>query len=61
MAYIPKPLNPEHWNQPHQPDVESPLTIVVQALRENKRPIGFHPWPEQETDPKKRKKRKRRP
>lgn len=30
--------------------------IVVHALRENKRPIGFSPWPE---EPKKKRKKKR--
>ena len=41
-----------------QPNVKAPLTIVVQALRENKRPIGYAPWPDPEPV-KKPKKRKR--
>lgn len=31
-------------------------TVTVAALRANKRPVGFAPWPE-EPKPKKRKKR----
>jgi len=34
---------------------QSPPSITVHALKENKRPIGFAPWPEEK---KKRKKRK---
>lgn len=38
------------------PDV-APPAITVHALKENKRPIGFAPWPEN-TKPKRRAPRK---
>jgi hypothetical protein len=37
-----------------------PVTIFVHPLRENKRPVGFAPWPEEEKRAKRRKKRKKR-
>ena len=40
------------------PDQNAPH-IVVHALRENKRPVGFAPWPKSEK-PKKKGKEKRK-
>jgi len=36
-----------------------PPAITIHVLKENKRPIGFAPWPEEEVpeEPKKRKKK----
>lgn len=40
----------------------APPAITCHVLRENKRPIGFAPWPEEETveEPPLKKKRKRK-
>jgi len=35
--------------------------IVVHALKENKRPIGFAPWPEDEPKPKPKRKPRAKP
>lgn len=44
---------------------QSPPAIMIHVLKENKRPIGFAPWPEEEVSevaeeppPKKRRKKK---
>jgi hypothetical protein len=67
MAYIPKPLHHESYKYGARPmsGIGGPTTIVIAALRENKCPIGFAPWPEEPNEPddakpaKKRKKGKR--
>lgn len=58
MAYVPKPLHPESFEYGERPmsGGASFSTITIYALSENKRPIGFAPWPPE----KKRKKRKKR-
>ncbi len=43
----------------YQYETASPPSVIVHALRENKRPIGYAPWPD-EPEPVKRKKRKRK-
>lgn len=51
MSYIPQ--YPDHWtteSKYQQPPVPA---IVVHALKANKRPIGYAPWPKDK--PKKRK------
>lgn len=56
MSYIPKPLRHESIEYGEIPmhSQHQHGSITVYALKENKRPIGFAPWPKQ----KKRKKRK---
>ena len=44
------------WEYPDR----NPPGIVVHALRENKRPIGFAPWPEERLPEKPKKKRKKK-
>ncbi len=39
---------------PNNYDWQAPPAITVHALKENKRPIGFAPWPEEK--PKRRRK-----
>ena len=52
-AYVPFKQDPrEDWEMT-APVYDRPL-IVVHALRKNKRPVGFAPWPK----PKKRKRKK---
>lgn len=41
---------------PYDYDSASPPNIVVHALRENKRPIGYAPWP---GEPKRKRKKKK--
>ena len=41
MGYIP---NHQDWSRPETAVV--PITITIAALKEDKRPIGFAPWPE---------------
>jgi hypothetical protein len=54
MAYIPQTIGPEtHW--PPFAGQHAPPTVVVHALKENRKPIGFWPWPE---EPKKKRKKK---
>ena len=54
MSYVPWQ---EDWNHPYgvSNGVGTARTIIVAALSENKRPVGFAPWPKQ----KKAKKRKK--
>ena len=54
MGHIKK--RPSTWEPPDY-DSHPFTTIVVAALRENKRPVGFAPWPEPEKAAKKRKKK----
>ena len=49
MAFVP---NFQDWEEPVR---ESGPSITVYPLAENKRPVGFGPWP---ADPKPKKKRK---
>lgn len=41
-----------------RPDAPSQRTITVLPLRENKRPVGFAPWPDEEVAPPKNMKNK---
>ncbi len=51
MGYVPHFRTEEAF-------IEAPAgSITIHVLRENKRPIGFAPWPE-EPKPKKRKRKK---
>ena len=48
--------------QPQQYETWGPGTIMVYPLAENKRPVGFAPWPQEkpaEEQPPVKKKRKR--
>ena len=58
--YVPKPLHHESYEYGRRPmsGVGGPTSITIAALRENKRPIGFLPWPEQK--PAKKSKKARR-
>lgn len=58
MAYIPKPPNPEWFYVPARPTYTP--AIVVHALKENRKPIGFAPWPDEPAAPKPSKKRKKK-
>lgn len=53
MAYLPERQNPAEGYP--EPDAPERLTITVHALKENKRPVGFAPWPK----PKRSKRKKR--
>ncbi len=54
-AYVPFKQDPrDEWDLP-VPEYRPP-SVVVHALRENKRPVGFAPWPKK--PPKKRKRKK---
>lgn len=46
---------PESWEM----GTHAPPSVIVHALKKNKRPIGFAPWPE-EQEPAKSEKRKRK-
>lgn len=55
MSYVPKPVRHESFEYGEIPTYAAYQrgAITVYALRENKRPVGFAPWPKQ----KKRKKK----
>lgn len=52
-AYVPERHVPRDECEMPSPVYDRPV-VVVHALRENKRPVGFAPWPK----PKKKRKRK---
>lgn len=64
MAYVTKPFTHEYYYVPGH-SKHQPIGITIHVLKENKRPIGYAPWPdsqpqvEGETNPKKRKKKRR--
>lgn len=59
MSYIPKAPNHESYEYGEIPKSGGSVpSITIYALKENKRPVGFAPWPEPTAKPKKRKKAK---
>lgn len=61
MSYIPETANPFIWF-PEKPS-KSGHSITIYALKENRRPVGFAPWPEEPAEapaPKKAKKPKKK-
>lgn len=55
MSYVPK-----YHDKRYEPSPSTAyLSITVAALRENKRPVGFAPWPE-EPAPRAKDKRKKK-
>lgn len=46
MPFVPNTGNPQ-WEDHTPPEPEHPRSITVYALNENKRPVGFAPWPKQ--------------
>lgn len=64
MAYVPKPLHHESYDYGDIPKsgLYGPTSITIYAMFANKRPVGFAPWPAEESEepnPSKKKKRKR--
>ena len=56
--FIPKPLHHESYEYGERPmSGGAAPVIVIHVLRENKRPVGFLPWPA-EPKPEKKKRKK---
>ncbi len=53
MTYV-----PNHRDYDEQPWSEDRPSITVYPLRENRRPIGFAPWPKEKKAKKRKKSRK---
>jgi hypothetical protein len=56
MTYVPKINNPAYETTTPAVAQSSPIAITVHALKENKRPIGFAPWPKPERKQRTRRK-----
>ncbi len=55
-AHIPK--YPDHWNTSLRYTPAGAPAITIHTLRENKKPIGYAPWPEEPKKPRKPRARK---
>jgi hypothetical protein len=51
---------PDWWTERPEYKAPPPNFPIVHALRENKKPIGFWPWPDEPKSKKKKKKKKRK-
>lgn len=43
MMYVTNP--PQPFDEVPRPGVHEPPSVTVHALKQNKRPVGFAPWP----------------